>query len=298
MKIYNISFENNGEESILSANVHISRLKSKKLFFSVPSKYKEFVFKDASSFLAGALMRCVKVGENMEVNGSISKKLYENIPTIINKMDELDIVKKKRKISVSANKNISDERIDTERNIGCFFSGGVDSFYTLLKNLAENKEKITHLIFVHGFDIPLWNTLLFDSVYSRMKKVAEHLGVELIPVKTNIREINDPYVEWIMGHGGAVASVALFLRQGFKKIYIASSASWKQLIPNGTHPYLDYLWGTEIFELINDGNEANRTEKVKKYIAISDIALQNIRVCYHNYGNVYNCENVRNVCVP
>ena len=44
--------------------------------------------------------------------------------------------------------------------IGCFFSGGVDSFYTLLEQQAE----ITHLICIHGFDIPVENKALFALV--------------------------------------------------------------------------------------------------------------------------------------
>ncbi len=40
---------------------------------------------------------------------------------------------------------------DLASGIACFFSGGVDSFYTLLKH----REEITHIIFVHGFDIAL-----------------------------------------------------------------------------------------------------------------------------------------------
>jgi hypothetical protein len=40
--------------------------------------------------------------------------------------------------------------------VACFFSGGLDSFHTLFKNL----DKITHLIFVHGIDIPLNNSAL------------------------------------------------------------------------------------------------------------------------------------------
>ena len=40
--------------------------------------------------------------------------------------------------------------------VGCFFSGGLDSLHTLFKNL----DKITHLIFVHGIDIPLNNSAL------------------------------------------------------------------------------------------------------------------------------------------
>lgn len=288
MIINNILFKDNGKESILSADVHLSRFRTKRLFFSVESRYKDFIFADASPFLAAVLMRSVKSVESLDILGNVSEKLYENIVKIIDTIDKLKIIKKKKEIAISVGGSRPDVKT-AHSGIGCFFSGGVDSFYTLLKNNYENREKITHLIFVHGFDIPMWNTKLFEIVNSRMQKVAEHFGIELICVKTNIREISDAHVEWIMAHGGAVAAVALFLRRGLSKVYIASSNSWDQLEANGTHPYLDYLWGTENLEIVHDGNESNRTEKIKKYIATSEIALQNLRVCFNNYGNVYNC---------
>jgi hypothetical protein len=42
------------------------------------------------------------------------------------------------------------------RGVGCFFSGGVDSFYSAI----ERSEDITHLIFVTGFDIDVEDDLL------------------------------------------------------------------------------------------------------------------------------------------
>ena len=288
MKISNITFEENKHECILSADVRLSRFRTNKIFFSVPMRYRDFIFTDASPFLVGSLLRCTKLGENLEIHGGVSQKLYNNVTTIIEILDELEIVKKKNEITVTA-RDISLDVHGKPAGIGCFFSGGVDSFYTFLKNKDQGKEKITHLILVHGFDIPLWNIALFKTVHSRMQIIAKYYGVELISVKTNIKEISDPYVEWGMAHGGAIAATALFLRRGLRRVYIASSNSWDQLFPMGTHPYMDYLWGTESLELVHDGNEANRAQKVKKYIAFSQIALQNIRVCYNNFGNVYNC---------
>ena len=49
--------------------------------------------------------------------------------------------------------------------VGCFFSGGLDSFYTLLKH----RDEITHIIFVHGFDISLEDQALREQT-SRMAR--------------------------------------------------------------------------------------------------------------------------------
>src|SRR5574337_867736 len=50
--------------------------------------------------------------------------------------------------------------LPTGRKVAVFFSGGLDSFYTLLKRRNE----IDSLVFIHGFDIPLENVALREQV--------------------------------------------------------------------------------------------------------------------------------------
>ncbi len=44
------------------------------------------------------------------------------------------------------------------QGVACFFSGGVDSFYSVI----AHAKRITHLIFVRGFDIPIANRALAE----------------------------------------------------------------------------------------------------------------------------------------
>ena len=165
----------------------------------------------------------------------------------------------------------------------------MDSFYTFLKNKKEGGEKITHLIFVHGFDIDLLNKALFEETSARIRKIAEAEDVEVIFLRTNIREILDEMISWDWGHGGALCGVALMLRAGLKRVYIPSTDYYEQLFPWGSQPALDPLWSTEATKIFHDGNEANRVQKVSRYIANSDNALEHLRVCYKNVAGKYNC---------
>jgi hypothetical protein len=171
--------------------------------------------------------------------------------------------------------------------VACFFSGGVDSFYTLLKH----RDEITRIIMVHGFDLQLDHTALREKVSASLREVAAELGVGLIEVETNVRSLADRYFPWKFYHGSMLASVALLLAPQVQKVYIAASDSYATLIPWGSHPLLDPLWSTEKIELVHDGLEANRAEKVAK-IATSDLALRHLRVCFpwsSNGGVAYNC---------
>jgi hypothetical protein len=172
----------------------------------------------------------------------------------------------------------------TENRVGVFFSGGVDSFYTFLKH----QDEITDLIFVHGLDIRLNDTILREKASNKIREVALKFGKNFIEIETNIREILDSYVDWYLAHGAALAAIGHLLFPTFRRIYIASTHTYANLHPCGTHPVLDHLWSSESLEFVHDGCEATRVKKVS-LISRYEIALQSLRVCWKNPNSSYNC---------
>jgi hypothetical protein len=140
--------------------------------------------------------------------------------------------------------------------VASFFSGGVDSFYTLLKH-----EKATDaLIFVHGFDVKLADVWRRKVASAAAAEVAAAHGKRLIEVETDLRQFTDAYGRWgPLYNGPALASVGLLL--GYGRVYMASSHSYRDLIPWGSHPLLDPLWSTGATTFDNDGAEATRVQK-------------------------------------
>jgi hypothetical protein len=170
------------------------------------------------------------------------------------------------------------------RGVGCFFSGGVDSYYSLLKNEKE----VTALILVHGFDVPLRDVELWGRVRKEIREVAKEFGKAIVEVETNLREITDPFVDWNDNVGCGLATVALALAPGFDRVIVPASKSYGDMEPYGSHPLLDPLWSTEALELLHDGGEAYRDEKVEK-IAGHESVGRHLRVCWRNTGGAYNC---------
>jgi len=171
------------------------------------------------------------------------------------------------------------------RGVGCFFSGGVDSFYSVLKHI----DTISHLIFVHGFDLPLTNPALRAKVSQQLQRAAAMLGKHLIEVETNLRNFADRWAPWgTHYHGAALATVAHLLSPILHKVIIPSSFSYEMLDPWGSHPLLDPLWSTERLELVHDGCEVNRISKVAA-IAHNDVVRESLRVCYQSLSGAYNC---------
>ncbi|OZG28016.1 hypothetical protein BH683_016370 [Williamsia sp. 1138] len=172
------------------------------------------------------------------------------------------------------------------RGVGCFFSGGVDSFYTALKHL----DSITHFIVIHGLDISLTNEPLWHETVGHIRMIASALGKELIEVKSNVRVLHAKFgPHWQdQAHGAFLAHVGLLLSPHLKAVYIPASDDKSRLKPLGTHPDLDPLWSSDEVSLIHDGVEASRVEKLE-YLKSSDVAMKHLRVCWSNLSGMYNC---------
>lgn len=238
---------------------------------------------NCESFLAGGILPCMKVGGGQLIaEGEISQKLFSASSTIQDIYCSWDTSLHRAKITnvipLSRSKLI-------KNRVGTFFSGGVDSFYTLLKH----QDEITDLIFVHGLDIRLNDISLREKASKQIREAAASFGKNVIEIETNIREFLDSFVDWgLLGHGAALAAIGHLLCSTFHRIYIPATHTYAELFPWGSHPVLDPLWSSESLQFTHDGCEATRVEKVS-LIAKYDIALRTLRVCWENPNSSYNC---------
>jgi len=243
------------------------------------------IAKGTEPFLAAALLPAMKVSQPLQVSGPVSAKLLAATSTLQDIYSEW--FPEFRKVTVQSKEGDSNSA-PNGRSVGAFFSGGVDSFYTLLKH----QDEIEKIILIHGFN-QYYSEALRSQVTNVVRQVARDFNKELIEVETNVREMSDQYSDFTDHFVGILlTSVGLFIHPQFRKIYIPSSFSYGQLHPAGTHPLLDPLWSTESMTFVHDGCEANRAQKTAR-IAQSDIALKSLRVCFSSkdeYGNCGRCQ--------
>jgi hypothetical protein len=282
MIINNLFFEHNSLSVKLSADVTFRGDKSEKIYLVTDIKNKDFIVNDYSPFLAAVLLPCMKTREDIYIDGPVSRKLLQNTKKIMFLVEKWNVGLKRVKIKA---KSITDDRALKPKRTGVFFSAGVDSFYTYLKN----KRTVTDLVFVHGFDIPLPNTDLFRKTKRIISKIADDEKRNAVFVKTNIAEVVEKKLVWDFAHGGALAAVALFLRGMMKKMYIAGAVRKDKLFPYGTHPQLDKNWATEKMHITHDGTEYCRLEKIMHRVGKSPLALKYLHVCTQNIKGKYNC---------
>jgi hypothetical protein len=169
--------------------------------------------------------------------------------------------------------------------VGCFFSGGVDSFYSVLRHY----DRITHLVFVHGFDIPIGNEDLAQRARTAARESAKALEKPLIEVSTNLRALSNTRVDWqTQYHGAALATVGHSLAVHVGEMIIPGSYAEADLHPWGTHPDLDKWWSGAAVTFEHDAVDVRRPEKVRA-LAEHQVALDHLRVCFKNKDGAYNC---------
>jgi hypothetical protein len=168
---------------------------------------------------------------------------------------------------------------------GLFFTGGLDSFYTLHQRRAE----IDKLIFVRGFDIDLDDAGRFAGARAGVERVAAEVGARAVFPETDLRRHHVfRSIKWGVSHGAALAAVAHALAPNLSRVLIASSDT---AAPWGSRPGVDPLWSSHAVALVNDGGP----RKVEKMAAIAHWPLVHryLRVCLQNTGDGLNCGRCR-----
>lgn len=274
---------NDRESTIINSIIQYKNGKKMQIFFEVPREFGHHIDLDSSPFLSALVIPCMKAGEDIQVMGSVSKKLKSQVESIQNLLISWNVGFNRINVEIeTTSKNYKKGPF-----IGQFFSAGVDSFSSYLKSKNESIFNINEFIFVHGFDIPLKESALFLETLRVIQNVAQSEKIKLVTVRTNIRELTDQYLSWDFAHGGALASIGLLLRNRYQSIVIPGNGAKEVMYAWGTHPELDPLWSTENLTIIHDLDELSRLQKVEKYIAKSELALQALRVCWKNRN--YNC---------
>lgn len=166
-----------------------------------------------------------------------------------------------------------------------FFSGGVDSFYSLLHEVKG----LTHLVFVHGFDIAVNDEARFRAFEPALHRIAHETGVQPVIVRTNLRSHHlTRGMNWEHGHGAALASVAHLLAGEVATVVIPSAYTYGNFHPWGTSWHTDHLFSSKQVRLQHADASLWRADKLAA-IADNPLVQQHLRVCTENRRETGNC---------
>jgi hypothetical protein len=157
--------------------------------------------------------------------------------------------------------------------VGSFYSGGVDSNHSFIRH----QEEVSDLIVISGFDFEV-DQDTFGAVIARLSPIAESFSKILLPIETNFFQFERASrLHRFLSHGSCLAATALML--GFRKVYIPSSHTYRDLRPWGSHPLTDRLWANGSTELVHDAAGYRRTDKIRQ-IAGNQRLIDNLIVCW------------------
>ncbi|MBI2712395.1 MAG: hypothetical protein HYX41_06010 [Bdellovibrio sp.] len=264
------------------------------LWFQFVSTDPELLASDhLDPFAVSLLLVGMKRKEAIRINGSLSRSVYEGMKKYQEIYHEwfpdqfhlIEILPDSLREEPSyQSKHESLESLGS----AAAFSGGVDSFYSFLK-LAHGTEspKLTHTLFMAGFDMPL---NLKDSIHqltSTYSKLMTDSGISFVTGSTNIRKFVNS-VEWTNAHGQALIASALFFESHWQSFTIPSSYTHGSYPKWGTHPSLDPLLSTSTMKFKHHGAEKNRVSKLE-WIAQHPESFHKVRVCWIQELGLQNC---------
>jgi hypothetical protein len=300
MRINDLKLEVKAKTAKASARIEWedSEKPSSEVFFETPAEFAQDLDANPHSFLAGCLPPAIFHAE---------KRIILDHPVCPNFLEGLNTIMahfahwygKDGQGPILEVKTLSKPRLASPRNrAGIFLSGGVDSLAALYSNhqrfSPEHPAYIKDGILIHGFDIGgrlKWGAKqhVFDRAKAAMAEVAEDADIRLIPLLTNIRHLADSRMFWIKVFFGAVlAACGHALDKRFDLLYIASSYDIPNLNPCASHPMIDPEYSSYSLLFKHRDLLMNRLQKVK-LLSKWETGLNNMRVCFANAKDRYNC---------
>ena len=287
----------------ISSDKH--RLPDNVMWFALPNEMASmFTTETYDPFLLVSYFLGMFLGENVKVNGNVSKLFYKNLVNYINQI-LYDFSDHTKKIELSVNGFVKLNR--TDRLIGTSGSCGVDSFCSIYDHFISEEDrdyKINALFLyncgTHG-DFNQENTYnLWQERYALNSRAAKALGLPLYQMDSNLHAFthsiyrSDRPVGYL-----ALYSCALCLQKVMWKYYVSGDFSYRQTLQIGEErrdfdlsefaaPMLVPLIRTELIELIPDTIQYSRSEKLS-HIADWDIAHKYLNLCIRPKSDGGNC---------
>ena len=266
-----------------------------KVYFETNPEFSRDLSINPHSFLIGGILPAMHFGEvRVHIDAAVCPELIDGLLTVMHCIRHWWYAPD-QKIPLIETKIKSEPTNPKKPNrAGMFFSGGIDSLATIRCNRhsypLNHPQSIKDGLLVYGLEVA--DPEAFKFVVSSVSELAKECNVTLIPVYTNLRDLNDDWLFWSRSYQGAVFSAiahAFFKR--LDVISISSSHCFCRSPHYGTHPLVDPNFSSSDLQIKHTCYRLSRLEKTKM-IADWEAALKNLRVC-NQYGlyraNHLNC---------
>lgn len=284
------------EESVrisVDITVREKSVQRKTLWYETEKKYRGYLYTDRiDMFLIAILPYCMVNGYDIQVSdktGVSADLLYQLTKIMIPSLKDAAPFKQIKIDAVPVYKSLQ-----AGTKIATGVSRGVDSFYTILKNM-EGEFPLTHLTLFNvqgygdyggaaarkNFHRDIRKAQKVCRELNSVRKIAEGgYPLKLVTVDSNIQD----ELPLLVDFGGTFrdAGAILLLKQLFKIYYFAADTKLDtfavQAAGRFSSPWLYYCLSTENYRIQLFGADIDRIDKVK-YISQFPVTYDNLQVC-------------------
>lgn len=260
----------------------------KTLYYEVEDSYKEYLcYERVDAFACSLIVRAMETGLDIVSEAPITDSLLyqlENyyIPILSDNRPDLH--------KITINCPLIKEQNYNAKGVATGLSGGVDSFYSIIKHLNQRVEsrKITHAIFTNIATLDNDDARIrewFDIRSKKMEIVAKKLHLSYISIYTNMYKFYPfPYHSYSFYFSPLYISNAYALQKLIRIFYHSSGVTLNEfsLIKAGDNAYFD-LFNVKCFSsnqviVYSTGTELGRMEKLRT-ISSNKTVQENLSVC-------------------
>lgn len=306
MIISNLRTESRNHRAYLIADIECGFSKEKTLWFSLDEN-EGYMFSDDvyDAFMLAALFPCMYYDEPIIIKGKVSKELYYNLTRYVYSIIQA-FRPEMRKVEIKVD-GFAIAKQNENKVVGTGFSGGVDSFSTIVEhyvNESEDEYRINHLFF---FNLGQYGDPSKSDSYERAfnryvfcKTATDDIGLPYSFMDTNLFAFYKP--EWEHSSDELNRTVAILsIQRACNRYYAPSAHTYSQhvlfpekhyaTITGFSEHMITPLLCTEVCKNILDGAQYTRIDKVeliKDYIP----AQKYLNVCTNiedGHTNGDNC---------
>ena len=291
IKINKPYLEEIGDKTRLCAEIEKDN-KKHILWYEVDEKFSKYLcYEHIDAFVVMLIPFIVRNSYNISSDGLISEKLYYQLSNY-----ELPLMckyLKKELVTINCKTDCTNFK---GKEVGTGLSGGVDSFYTISKNIKNTPNyQLTYLTF---FNVGASGDFggeearnLFKARIEFVKKFVEENNLGFITIDSNISEFLN--LEYFNTHTFRSLSAALALQKLFKTYYYSSGYDFQNSYIDEDCAHYDILsmhcLSTESMLFYNQGMETTRMGKIEEIINYEP-TYKYLNVCVKDDHNCGKCE--------
>jgi hypothetical protein len=263
------------------------------LYFETEAAYADGLDCNPDAFLVACILPALYHGEErLLIDAAISPELRVGLMDVQGWMRHWWYPPESGSVEIEASETTLRSTKSAPPRCGMFFSGGVDSLASLRANRltygGDHPLSVKDGFIVYGLETDTEEK--FSHVLSSLAPLANAADLQLIPVYSNIRYLDDNWMFWERQFEDAVfAAIAHAFHQRLTLMNIASTYDIPNMQKCGTHPVLDIGYSTHHLRILHDTITLNRMDKIR-LLADWQPALDHMRVC--NRSDVYQQEQV------